>query len=431
MGSFMLNIQDLCQHHQVHETVHPLINGLQGSMILKIAAQVRELQAQGKEVCNLTVGDFDPKHFPIPTLLSSLVQEAYQNGQTNYPPSDGVLALKEAIHELYERQFGLSYGTGGVCVASGARPPLYACYNMFVGPGEYSASFLPSWNNSYYAHLQQSQHIFVPTTAESNFHPTIAQIKEILPKVQLIALNSPLNPTGTVMDRDVLEGIAKAIVEENAKRRNRRPVMLMFDQVYWMLLAEGKEHFSPVQLVPEIAPYVIHIDAISKAFAATGLRVGWAVLPSYLQPKMKDLIGHVGAWAAKPEQVATAAFLRQPEAVDAYMMDIKSKIAERLDLLYSGIMALKEKGYPVDAIAPQGAIYLSFYVGLIGNRFKSNEDIRNFLLEEAGVAVVPFQAFDMEDENGWFRMSVGSCGVDELKGALERLETVLSVGAAQ
>ena len=427
----MFNIQDLCQHHQVHETVHPVMNGLQGSMILKIAGQVRQLQAQGKEVCNLTVGDFDPKHFPIPDVLSSLVQKAYQDGQTNYPPSDGVLELREAIHELYEREFGLSYGIEGVCVASGARPPLYACYNMFVGPGEYSASFLPSWNNSYYAHLQQAQHIFVPTTAESNFHPTVAQIKEIVSKVQLIALNTPLNPTGTIMDRAVLEGIAKAVVEENAKRTTKRPVMLMFDQVYWMLLSEGREHFSPVQLVPEVAPYVIHIDAISKAFASTGLRVGWAVLPPYLQPKMKALIGHMGAWAAKPEQVATAAFLRQPDAVEAYMTSIKSEIAQRLDLLYTGIMNLKAKGYPVDAIAPQGAIYLSFYVGLIGDRFKSNEDIRNLLLEEAGVAVVPFQAFDMEAENGWFRMSVGSCGIAELESALQRLEKLLSSGVLQ
>ena len=123
-------------------------------------------------------------------------------------------------------------------------------------------------------------------------------MKEILPQASLVVLNSPLNPTGTVIQKSVLKEIATAIVEEN-QRRSDRPVMLLFDQVYWMLLEEGQEHWSPVQLVPEIAPYTIHVDAISKCFACTGLRVGWAVLPPHLQPKMKALIGHMGAWAAR------------------------------------------------------------------------------------------------------------------------------------
>ena len=109
---------------------------------------------------------------------------------------------------------------------------------------------------------------------------------------------------------------------------------------------------------------VIHIDAISKGFAATGLRVGWAVLPDYLQPKMKALIGHMGAWAARPEQIATAALLRDTAAMAEYNQWIKQEVEARLDALYAGIMALKAKGLPVDAIEPQGAIYLSFRVNL-------------------------------------------------------------------
>lgn len=422
----MLNIQEICRGYTAQETVHPVISELQGSMILGIASQVRKLQRQGREICNLTVGDFKPEYFPIPKFIEEEVQKAYRDRQTNYPPSDGVLELREAIAELYEREFGLSYGVDGVCVASGARPPLFCCYKMFLGAGEASVSFLPSWNNSYYAHMHGTKHQFVPTTAESNFHPTVEQIQAVVSNVNLIALNTPLNPTGTVMSKEVVQGIAEVVVAENKKRRGkRRPVMVMYDQVYWMLLQEGQKHYSPVSLVPESAPYIVHIDAISKSFASTGLRVGWAVLPPHLKPKMKALVGHMGAWAARPEQIATAKFLRRPDLIAEYMSEMKARVDLRLQLLYKGIMSMKERGLPVHAIAPQGAIYLSFHVDLIGKKFQTNDEIRRFLLEEAGVAVVPFQAFDMLEHNGWFRMSVGACGVEELERALERIEKLL------
>ena len=420
----MIIINSICKNRSSTGTVHPVMNGLKGSMILGIASEVRALQAQGREVCNLTIGDFRPQHFPVPEELSEEVTKAYRDGQTNYPPSDGVPELKEAINELYKRQFGLDYGPKGICVASGARPPLYASWNIAVGPGEKSVSFLPAWNNGYYAHLRESDHHFVRTSAESNFHPTVEQIKESLPHSNLIALNSPLNPTGTVIEKKVLKGIAEAIVEEN-ERRTGRPVLLMYDQVYWMLLEEGQEHYSPVQLVPEIAPYVIHVDAISKCFAATGLRVGWGVLPEYLQPKMKALIGHMGAWAARPEQLATARFLQQPDLMKKYMQQMQTRVSARLRYLYEGVMAMRQKGLPVDAISPQGAIYLSLKVDLIGEKFTTNEEIRRFLLQQAGVAVVPFQAFDLQEESGWFRMSIGAVGMDDLQGALERIEQSL------
>ena len=243
----------------------------------------------------------------------------------------------------------------------------------------------------------------------------------------MIAINSPLNPTGTVISKEVLYGIASKIVAENERReaKGEKAVMLQFDQVYWMLTEEGYQHYSPASLVPEVAPYVVHIDAISKAFAATGLRVGWAVLPHYLQPKMKALIGHMGAWAARPEQIATAWLLNHPEERHRYLTEMKGRVSERLNALYQGILDMKSEGLPVDAIAPQGAIYLSFRVDLIGRGFESNEELRSWLLEEAHVAVVPFQAFDLKVDSGWFRLSIGAASTEELSGALERLKTAI------
>ena len=402
----------------------PIAANMRGSMILGIASEVRALQAEGAEICNLTVGDFRPSQFSIPAELSERIQKEVADGHTNYPPADGVPELKQAIADLYERDLGLDYGPQSVCVGSGARPPIFASWSLFVEPGDKTVSFLPMWNVGYYAHLFRSNHVFVPTTAENDFFPTIEQAREAMKGARLLLINSPLNPTGTVVSKEVLTGIAKALVEEN--RGRDRPCMLVYDQVYWMLTAGDSQHFNPVALVPECAPYVVHVDAISKCFAATGLRVGWGVLPSYLQTKMKALVGHMGSWAPRPEQMATAWFLSNPQRVRKTMSDMCSEVSARLDRLYNGIMTMKSNGLPVDAIAPQGAIYLSFKVDLVGKGFDNNDAIRKHLLHNAGLAVVPFQAFDLPDESGWFRMSVGAVGLDDIDRALERIEHLLT-----
>jgi len=402
----------------------PVAHEMQGSKILAIAGQVRQMVAEGHDVCNLTVGDFSPAHFRVPAAISEGTARAVAEGHTNYPPADGIPELKQAVVDLYARELGLVYPPGSVCVGSGARPPIYAAWRLFVEPGDKTVSFLPAWNVGYYAHLTQSDHHFVPTSVETNFFPTVDQATEAIRGARLVILNSPLNPTGTVIDKEVLRGIAQAIVDENKGRE--RPCMLVYDQVYWMLTAEGIEHFNPVALVPEVAPYVVQVDAISKCFAATGLRVGWGVLPPYLQAKMKGLVGHMGSWAPRPVQLATAEFLQDPAAVAAYMTEIRGAIGARLGKLHGAITDMKARGLPVDSIAPQGAIYLSFRVDLVGRRFDSNEEIRRWMLEEAGLAVVPFQAFDLQGDTGWFRMSVGACGLDELDRSMERLDGILS-----
>src|SRR5690606_27664785 len=139
-----------------------------------------------------------------------------------------------------------------------------------------------------------------------------------------------------------------------------------YDQIYWMLTFGNAQHFDPVNLRPELKEYVIYIDGISKCFAATGVRVGFAFGPANVMDKMKSILGHVGAWAPKAEQMATAAFLNQPEVVDSYISDFKTTIQKSLDSLYNNLKALKSKGLPVDAIAPQGAIYLTAQVDVIG-----------------------------------------------------------------
>ncbi len=407
------------------------IRGLEGSMILRIAGEIRKMLAEGRTVCNLTVGDFDSRYFPIPAALADRIRAALDAGQTNYPPPDGMPSLRQAVADHTARAWGVRYPIESVLIASGARPAIYAAFHAVLDPGDKVVFPVPSWNNPYFCYLAQAQAVALPTRPERHFMPTVEDLAPHLHDARLLVLNTPSNPTGTVMEPDVLEKIARAVVDENRRRETdgERPLFLLIDMVYASLVFRGAVHVHPVLRVPEAAPYVVGIDAVSKAFAATGLRVGWATAAPPLIRRMKDLIGHVGAWAPKPEQVALAGFLQDPAAVDAFTEAMLGRVQQRLDALYDGVLAMRGDGLPVDAIHPQGAIYLSLRLDWIGRRLDGrvlddNEAIRSALLAEAGLAVVPFQAFGLEGDDGWFRISVGAVSTEEIADALPRLRAL-------
>jgi aspartate aminotransferase len=200
----------------------------------------------------------------------------------------------------------------------------------------------------------------------------------------------------------------------------------MYDHIYWVLTFGEAKHVTPVGLVPEMAPYTIFVDGISKAFAATGVRVGWGVGPPSIISRMKDLIGHTGAWAPRAEQVASARFLDDVPAVERYLVGMRRGVESRLQTLHHGVMELQARGLPVSDTSPQGAIYLSVRFDLVGRGgLRSNEDIRKLLLERAGFAAVPFQAFGLPDETGWFRCSVGAVSEAEIREVMPRVEAAL------
>ena len=412
-----------------YSTLTAISKAMQGSLILQIAGEVRGLIANGQPVCNLTVGDFDAKQFPIPGALQEAVFDAYRAGQTNYPPSEGIPELRNAIVGWYKRQLNIEVAPDWIVVAAGARPVMYATARLFLEAGDTFAFAVPSWNNGYYAQLCGARAYPVPTKAENNFFPTPDELRPALRVARLFSLNSPLNPTGTVIRPDQLRGIAELVVEENQRRQANgdRALIWMWDQVYWQLTYGDSRHLHPTTLVPEVTPYIITVDAISKAFAATGLRVGWAMVPPNLAERMKSLLGHVGAWAPRPEQLATARLLDQESACAVFNDAFRGQLSERLSVLSKGLTELG-----IEHLVPQGAMYLSVRFSLFGRRgvdgqpMRTNEDIRKFLLQQAGLAIVPFQAFDMTGDTGWFRMSVGAVSVAALQAAFARLRAALA-----
>jgi aspartate aminotransferase len=411
-----------------------MAGGLVASEILKIGAEIRGLVRAGKPICNLTVGDFDPKQFPIPERLRIGIAEALESGETNYPPSDGVLELRQAVQRLYKRELGLEYPVESVLIAGGARPVIYAIYRAVVDKGDRVVYPLPSWNNTHYIHMVGAHGVPLPCTSENRFLPTLEDLAPELATARLVCLNSPLNPTGTAIDADVLRGICEAIVAENREREKAGgpPLYLMFDHIYWPLCVGATKHVTPPELVPEMARYTIFVDGISKAFAATGVRVGWAVGPVDVIERMSAILGHVGAWAPRAEQVATAALLDDAAACAAYNATFIAGIQRRLDLTYRALAAMKAKGLPVDVIAPMGAIYLSARIHPFGKRTRegkvlsTNEDVRAWILAAAQIGIVPFQAFGVPDDGGWFRLSVGAESEAQISEAMPRLEAALA-----
>jgi aspartate aminotransferase len=417
----------------VNQKVSEMAEKLVGSEIIKLAGEVKEKIKQGEKIYNLTIGDFNPKIFPIPSELKQEIINAYQNDETNYPPANGVLELRESVSRYLHTRAGLEYEPDQILISGGARPLIYAAFQTVLDPEDTVVFPVPSWNNNHYAHLTRAKQVLIEATAENNFMPTAKDLKPHISEATLIALCSPLNPTGTVFTEEGLAEICDLVLEENKKRGStRKPVYLMFDQIYWQLTHGETRHFDPVSINPDMKNYTIYIDGISKAFAATGVRVGWAFGPQKLVNKMKSILSHVGAWSPKAEQVATAKYLDQDDATDDYLFKIKNDISKRLNSFYDGFVSLKKEGFSVEAIPPQAAMYLTVRFELIGKitpegkTLETTPDVTKYLLDEAGLAIVPFYAFGASRKSPWYRLSVGTSVFEEIDELFERLKLALT-----
>ncbi len=408
-----------------------LASSLVGSEIVKLGNEINVRKAKGEIIYNYTIGDFDPQFFPIPQALEDLIVAAYRNKKTNYPPGDGLLSLREAVGAWFKRVYDIDYAVDEIQISSGGRPLIYTIFKTIVDPNDKVIYTVPSWNNNHYVHMNHGQHCVIEVAPENNFMPTPQQIAPHLEGAALLCLCSPQNPTGTILGKEAMIEICNLVIAENERRgADEKKLYVMFDQMYWTLVYGDEPHSNPVALVPGIKPYALFVDGISKSFAATGVRVGWAMGPKDVIAKIKGFLSHIGAWAPLAEQVATAAFLNDAAAVDAALEAIKGPLKERLDVVYQKMEQMKADGLPVDAIAPQAALYLTIKLDLKGYKsatkvLATQNDVTQFLLSEAQLAIVPFNCFGADAENPWYRVSVGTCSIDELHKVFDNLRAVL------
>jgi aspartate aminotransferase len=409
-----------------------LSHTLIGSEIVKLGGEIRERIRKGERIYNFTVGDFDPSIFPIPKELEEAIVEAYRNHFTNYPPGEGSLELRQAVSAFAKQFQGLEYNADEILIASGGRPLIYALFRAICDKGDKVIYAVPSWNNNHYVHFVDGEHVVVEAKAENNFMPTAEDLKPHIKEAVFIALCSPQNPTGTTFRKEELIAICHLVVEENKRRSDdQKKLYVMYDQMYWHLTYGSTRHYDPVSLNPAMRPYTVYIDAISKAFASTGVRVGWSLGPAEILDKMKAILSHVGAWAPMAEQKGLTKFLSQKEAIDRFLRHFKTELEERLRRIYEGLVQLKQKGHAVDAVAPEAAIYLTVKFDLVGKKtqegtvLQNQSDVTSYLLQYASLAVVPFYAFGAPKTSPWYRLSVGTCKKEEINEMLGKLSDAL------
>jgi aspartate aminotransferase len=403
-----------------------------GSEIVKLGGEIKERIRQGETIYNFTVGDFDPQIFPIPKELENEIIEAYRQHFTNYPLGEGNLDLREAISSFVKEMQGLEYNTNEILVASGGRPLIYALYRAVCDKGDKIIYAVPSWNNNHYTHFVSGEHIIINAKPENNFMPTAEELRPHVKQACFISLCSPQNPTGTTFKKQNLEAICDLVVEENERRiKGEKKLYLMYDQMYWQLTYGAIEHYNPVSLNAKMRPYTIFIDAISKVFAATGVRVGWSMGPAEVLNKMKSILSHVGAWAPMAEQKAVAKYLSNTDDIKSYLTHFKKEVELRLRRIYEGLMTLKNEGLPVDAVAPEAAIYLTIKIDGSGKTTKEGEvlqtqaHVTSYILTAAGLAVVPFYAFGAPKDSPWYRLSVGTCRKEDIDEMISKLRAAL------
>ena len=400
---------------------------------MRLGADIKDKIKSGEKIYNFTIGDFDSSIFSIPKKLEQEIIESYKNKFTTYPPAEGILSLRESVAQFIKEREGLVFNTSEILIAAGGRPLIYTLYRALVDKGDKVIYAVPSWNNNHYVHFVEGRHEVIEATRENNFMPLAEDIYPHIKDAVLIALCSPLNPTGTVFKKEELEKICDMVLEENSRRgEEEKKLYVLYDQMYWTLTFGDTVHYNPVSLRPEMKDYTIFIDGISKAFAATGVRVGWALGPEHVLTKMKAINSHVGAWSPMAEQHATAKFLTQNKVIDEYLINYKKELEQRLQFIYEGFQQLRSEGFSVDACAPQAAIYLTIQLSLAGKTtaegsvLATQSDVTSYILNEAKLAVVPFYAFGASKKSDWYRLSVGTCRKEEIPAMLDKLKEALT-----
>jgi aspartate aminotransferase len=400
-------------------------NNIVGSEIIKISQQIKEI-SKTKKVQNLTIGDFDSKINPIPEKLKEYIIDSYNQNLTNYPLSAGQLNLRQSVSEYLKKRQGINYNENEILVGGGVRPLIYTAYKALVNDGEGVIYPVPSWNNNHYSFLHGAVKQEIECKPENSFFPTIGDIQDsINDNTSLICICSPQNPTGRVINPEVLRGICETIVHENKRRVNQvklRPLYLFFDQIYSDLTVEGS-FVHPLTLCPEIRDYLICVDGISKSLCATGIRVGWMFGSRDIIGKMTEVFSHIGAWAPKPEQDAVARYLNDYEDMVEFVKSKTNQYSNISNKICDKIQELKDAGLRIDYQRPEGGIYISIYLG-DSLLFSNIESYIEFLINKCGIGLVPFEYFGSKENRGWFRMSIGGVDPNNVEEILNSLDEV-------
>ena len=388
------------------------IAALEQSVTLAVTAKARQMKASGIDVVGFGAGEPD---FDTPEHIKLAAAKAVDKGETKYGPAAGTLELREAIVEKTERENGLRYKTAEVIACSGAKHALYNAILTLVEPGDRVLLPSPYWV-SYPEQIKCAGGVAVPLPCdqEHDFKLTPDALERALKDgASGIILNSPSNPTGTVYDPHELKALGEVLANTD--------LFVISDEIYEKLVYDGAEHASIAALVPALRDRTVVMNGVSKAYAMTGWRVGWATGPAEVIDLMVRLQSHSTSGPATMAQAAAVAALRGDQSS-------VSEMAAQFD---------RRRKYMVDRLRdmpgikcelPLGAFYVFARIdALYGKSFgearvSGSLFFCNAALEQARVALVPGVAFG---DDRFIRLSYAT-GMEAIEKGMDRLKEFVS-----
>ncbi len=382
------------------------------SPTLAITAKAKALQAQGKDVIGFGAGEPD---FDTPDYIKQAAIDALNAGYTKYTPSSGDTDLKDAIIGKLRRENGLAYDRENVIVSCGAKHSLYNVFQAMLDPGDEVLIPAPYWvSYPEQVKLADGTPVYIPTLPEDEFMPTGDGIRAaITPRTKALLLNSPSNPTGGVASRAVVEAIASIAIEHG--------LYLVSDEIYEKLLYDGRTHLSPATLSDAAYRQTITVNGCSKAFSMTGWRIG------YLASADKELVAAMGRLqdqsTSNPTSISQKAAVAALTGPNDAAEQMRQAFEERRNLIVDRLNAIPG----VTCRLPGGAFYafpnVSSLIGkrALGRVIGGSDDLAAYLLEEAGVAVVPGSGFGADS---YIRLSYAT-STDKIVKGLERIDAAV------
>ena len=381
------------------------------SPTLSIDAQAKKMIAAGEKVINFSAGEPD---FDTPEHIKQAAIEALQKGMTKYTPVDGTPALKEAIRKKFNEENGLDYKPEQIVVSCGAKHSLYNAIQVICEPGDEIILPAPYWV-SYLEQIKMAggQPVIPQTRVKNGFKLTVGELESVVsPRTRMIILNSPSNPTGAVYTREEISALGEVLL--------RRGIIIISDEIYEKFIYDGLEHVSIASLAPGLKELTIVINGVSKAYAMTGWRIGYAAAPTPLARAMANLQSHS---TSNPTSIAQEASIAALTGTRAPLFQMVAEFNRRRDYMLECLLDIPGISCP----RPGGSFYLfpsiERFIGRAykGKHIDSASELAAILLAEAKVAVVPGVAFG---DDKCFRLSYATA-MEDIREGLDRIGEIL------
>lgn len=370
-----------------------------------------QMKRQGIDIISFAQGEPD---FDTPDNIKKAAIKAINEGFTKYTNVPGIPELRKAVVEKFKRENGINYDEDQVIISNGGKQALYILFRTICNEGEEVLIPTPCYVS--YAEqikLTGAKPLFFKTKEENNFRPTLDEVKESYnPKVKAFIINSPNNPTGSIFEEHVLRDIVKFLIEKG--------VYIVTDEVYEHLIYDGKKHISVASLGEKEKQMSITVNSVSKTYAMTGWRVGYAAGPKEIIKGMINLQGHV---SGNVNSIAQKATLEALNGTQEPVQKMVQEYAKRREYMVNRLNQIEG----IKCQHPDGAFYtFPNITALYGRKYNGNilnndMDIAKFFLEKAHVAVVPGAAFNYP---GHIRF-VFAKSMKEIDEGLNRIERAI------